>query len=162
MKIKRESVDIEDLIQRALRQVNSLAQAKGLELISEGGTGIPPLQADGEKLLRTLVNLLSNAIKFTPASGSITLSTRFVPRPDRRDSVVFACQDTGEGIPEEAFERIFEKFGQVESRKSGRMKSTGLGLTFCKMAVDAHSGRIWVQSVLGQGSTFFFAIPTKA
>jgi signal transduction histidine kinase len=160
MLIKRESVDVDDLMMRSLRQVIALAQAKNLRLISEGGTGIPPLHADPDKLLRTLVNLLSNAIKFTPAGGSITLGARFVPRADRRDSVVFACQDSGEGIPEEAFGRIFEKFGQVESRTAGRMKSTGLGLTFCKMAVEAHGGRIWVQSTLGEGSTFSFAIPT--
>jgi PAS domain S-box-containing protein len=160
MQIERESVEIEDLIERALRQVTSLAQAKRLHLINDSGLKIPPLQADADKLLRTLVNLLSNAIKFTPAEGSITLAARFVSRPDRRDSVVFACQDTGEGIPEEAFTRIFEKFGQVESRTAGRVMSTGLGLTFCKMAVDAHGGRIWVQSTLGQGSTFSFALPT--
>lgn len=161
MQIERKSVEIEDLIQRALRQVTSLAQAKSLHLISDIGLGILPVQADADTLLRTLVNLLSNAIKFTPAEGSITLGARFVSRPGRRDSVIFACQDTGEGIPEEAFARIFEKFGQVESRTAGRVMSTGLGLTFCKMAVDAHGGRIWVQSQLGQGSTFFFALPAS-
>jgi signal transduction histidine kinase len=71
------------------------------------------------------------------------------------------CRDTGEGIPDDAFSRIFDKFGQVESRSAGRMMSTGLGLTFCKMAVEAHEGRIWVQSTLGQGSTFSFAIPVE-
>jgi DNA-binding response OmpR family regulator len=68
-------------------------------------------------------------------------------------------QDTGEGIPEEEFGRIFEKFGQVESRKAGRKMSTGLGLTFCKMAVEAHRGRIWVESELGKGSQFNFIVP---
>ncbi len=159
MQIERKSVEIEDLMQRAFRQVTALAQAKGLHLISDGGTGILALNADADKMLRTLVNLLSNAIKFTPKDGTITLGTRFVSRPGRRDSVVFACQDTGEGIPEDAFTRIFEKFGQVESRAAGRVMSTGLGLTFCKMAVEAHGGRIWVQSTLGRGSTFSFAIP---
>ncbi len=160
MHIERKSVEIASLTGRALRQVTALAQAKGLELKSDNTSEILTFEADDDKLLRALVNLLSNAIKFTPAGGSITLTARFVARsPDRRDSIVFACQDTGEGIPTDAFTRIFEKFGQVESRKSGRMMSTGLGLTFCKMAVEAHQGRIWVQSTLGQGSTFLFAIP---
>ncbi|BCM92950.1 sensor histidine kinase ResE [Abditibacteriota bacterium] len=161
MKIEPKRVEIADLTQRALRQVTALALAKGLELICDNETALLPLQADDEKLVRVMVNLLSNAIKFTPARGSITLSTRFVARPGRRDSIVFACQDTGEGIPTEAFTHIFEKFGQVESRTSGRKMSTGLGLTFCKMAVEAHGGRIWVQSTMGYGSTFLFAIPTS-
>jgi signal transduction histidine kinase len=68
--------------------------------------------------------------------------------------------DTGEGIPEECRERIFEKFGQVENRKSGRTMSTGLGLTFCKLAVEAHGGKIGVESAPGQGSTFWFTLPS--
>jgi signal transduction histidine kinase len=75
---------------------------------------------------------------------------------------LFHVKDEGEGVPREAFERIFEKFGQVEGRKSGHKMSTGLGLTFCKMAVEAHGGRIWVESELGRGSTFSFAIPVPA
>jgi two-component system sensor histidine kinase ResE len=77
----------------------------------------------------------------------------------RDDKMTFTVADTGEGIPEEAFEQIFEKFGQVESRKSGKQMSTGLGLTFCKMAVEAHGGTIRVQSEIGQGSRFSFTIP---
>jgi signal transduction histidine kinase len=72
---------------------------------------------------------------------------------------VIGISDTGEGIPKEAFKRIFEKFGQVESRKAGKTKSTGLGLTFCKLAIEAHGGRIWVESEQGVGSTFFFTLP---
>jgi signal transduction histidine kinase len=76
--------------------------------------------------------------------------------------VVLTVKDTGEGIPREAFERIFEKFGQVEARKGGRRMSTGLGLTFCKMVAEAHGGRIWVESELGKGSTFSFTVPVTA
>ncbi|MCS6862332.1 MAG: ATP-binding protein, partial [Abditibacteriales bacterium] len=75
--------------------------------------------------------------------------------------ILFSVADTGEGIPQEAFERIFEKFGQVETRSSGRKMSTGLGLTFCKMAVEAHGGRIWVESEVGKGSVFSFVIPCR-
>ena len=72
---------------------------------------------------------------------------------------MFSVRDTGEGIPAEAFERIFEKFGQVASRQGGRVMSTGLGLTFCKLAVKAHGGHIEVESVPGEGSTFSFTVP---
>jgi signal transduction histidine kinase len=75
-------------------------------------------------MLRTLVNLLGNAIKFTPERGTVSVEVQC-----SEDSLLFCVVDTGEGIPEEAFERIFEKFGQVESRKAGKQMSTGLGLT---------------------------------
>ena len=161
MLLERSSFSVADLIERARSQVVALAEAKRLTLNCEIASEVLVLHADADKLLRTLVNLLANAIKFTPARGSITLGARLVKRPGRRDSIVFVCRDTGEGIPDDAFSRIFDKFGQVESRSAGRMMSTGLGLTFCKMAVEAHEGRIWVQSTLGQGSTFSFAIPVE-
>ncbi len=117
---------------------------------------MPLLRADQDKLGRTLVNLLGNAIKFTRQGGVITLTARH-DAPQRE--VIFSVSDTGEGIPKEAFERIFEKFGQVETRQGGRKMSTGLGLTFCKMTVEAHGGRIWVEGELGKGSTFSFTLP---
>lgn len=159
MHIERKPVETAGLMRRALRQINTLAQAKGLDLHCEPKRDVPLLELDEEKLLRTLVNLLANAIKFTPAGGSITLSSRLVEGDSRGEAVIFTVEDTGEGIPEDAFGRIFEKFGQVESRMGGRRMSTGLGLTFCKMAVEAHGGRIWVESTLGQGSSFFIEIP---
>jgi signal transduction histidine kinase len=77
------------------------------------------------------------------------------------DSLLFAVRDSGEGIPSESFGRIFEKFGQVESRQAGHKMSTGLGLTFCKMAVGAQGGRIWVESEPARGSTFSFTLPLR-
>ena len=119
--------------------------------------GIPHPTADDDKLRRILVNLLGNALKFTPRGGTITLEAK----PDG-ECLRFGVRDTGEGIPKEAFERIFEKFGQVETRKSGRKMSTGLGLTFCRLATEAHGGSIWVESEVGVGSTFYFTIPLVA
>jgi signal transduction histidine kinase len=147
-----------DMVERAVQQVTSLATYKDVTLTQEIEPGMLPLQADEDKLLRTLVNLLGNAVKFTPAGGTITVCAE----PTNDDGqIVFAISDTGEGIPREDLGRIFEKFGQVDSRKSGRKMSTGLGLTFCKMAVEAHGGRIWVESELGRGSTFRFSIPRQ-
>jgi signal transduction histidine kinase len=140
----------------AARQVAFLAAAKGLTLAQDVPAGLPPFRGDEDKLRRVLVNLLGNAIKFTPSGGTVTLSARAGDEPGW---VTFSVRDTGEGIPQDAFARIFERFGQVESRKAGRKMSTGLGLTFCKLAVEAHGGRIWVESVLGEGSTFSFTIP---
>jgi len=145
-----------DLINDAAEQLAPLAHESNIDLIREIAPSLPTLQADADLLIRVLVNLLGNALKFTPSGGTITASVR--SEKDER-AVTFAIQDTGEGIPEEDFERIFEKFGQVEGRQAGRKMSTGLGLTFCKMAVEAHGGRIWMESTLGRGSTFSFNIP---
>jgi signal transduction histidine kinase len=147
----------QELVKRALAQVASLAQDKNLALTQEVASALPAFTGDEDKLRRVLINLLGNAIKFTPTGGvSVSVTAR---QRDGADELLFAIRDTGEGIPPEAFAHIFEKFGQVESRQGGRMLSTGLGLTFSKMAVEAHGGRIWVESTLGQGSTFFFTIP---
>jgi PAS domain S-box-containing protein len=140
---------------RALGLVAARASARELSLGREIDPGLS-IYADADKLVRTLVNLLGNAIKFTPAGGAVTLA---VSREPGENAALFQVRDTGEGIPREAFQRIFEKFGQVESRKAGRKMSTGLGLTFCKMVAEAHGGRIWVDSELGKGSTFSFTLP---
>ena len=142
----------------ALLQVRSLAAERELQLVSDVAPDLPAIYADSDKIRRTLVNLLGNAIKFSLSGGSIVLSVR---ADERNGEVVFAVRDAGEGIPAEAFDKIFEKFGQVETRKAGRKMSTGLGLTFCKMAVEAHGGRIWVESEIGKGSTFSFTIPIR-
>jgi len=154
--LEREKLEAKLLIDSAVQQVASLAAEKHQTLTKEIAPDLPAFYGDEEKLRRTLINLLGNAIKFTPSGGRIAVSAR---REPEGSAMLFTVQDTGEGIPKEAFQRIFDKFGQVEERKAGRKMSTGLGLTFCKMVVEAHGGRIWVESELGQGSTFFVAIP---
>lgn len=112
--LERAPVDPAGVIEAAVRQVLQLAAEKSLRLSVELPPGLPAVEADGEKLRRVLVNLLGNAIKFTPREGSVTVLAGRLP-----EGVLFAVRDTGEGIPREAFDRIFEKFGQVESRKGG-------------------------------------------
>jgi signal transduction histidine kinase len=109
---------------------------------------------DYQLIKRVINNLLSNAIKFTPEGGKITISMNI-----RGKNVHFEISDTGHGIPPEYHEIIFEKFGQVEMRNKHVKHSTGLGLTFCKLVIEAHGGLIGVKSQLGQGSTFWFEIP---
>ena len=159
LELKRETIAASDLAARSVGQVAALAHDKNVRLVSQIPSDLPVLEGDVEKLSRTLVNLMGNAVKFTPQGGTITVSIDFDERPNRTDSFVLSVADSGEGIPRESFERIFEKFGQVENRKAGRAMSTGLGLTFCKMVVEAHGGRIWIESEIGQGSNFAFAIP---
>ncbi len=156
MQLDYSVLDAAALVAGAANQVASLCESKNLTLVRQIAADLPPFRGDENKLRRVLVNLLGNAIKFTPARGTLTVDVR---SSENDQSLVFSVSDTGEGIPAEAFERIFEKFGQVESRQGGRMMSTGLGLTFCKLAVEAHGGTIGVESVPGEGSTFCFTVP---
>jgi len=159
MQLDYAVLSVAALVASALSQVASLVESKQLMLVRQIADDLPPLRGDEDKLRRTLVNLLGNAIKFTPSGGAVTVEAR---RGEDGQSVVFSVSDTGEGIPPEAFGRIFEKYGQVESRQGGHIMSTGLGLTFCKLAVEAHGGHIGVESAPGQGSTFCFTIPLPA
>ena len=158
--LQLETTDLSaaDLVKESLGQVRMLAQTKAITLTADVPDDLSPFRGDKDKLRRTIINLLGNALKFTPKNGTVTLSAH--AGEDNGIAVVFvSVRDTGEGIPESAFGRIFEKFGQVQDRKEGRKNSTGLGLTFCKMVVEAHGGRIWVESELGVGSVFSFTIP---
>jgi len=156
LRLEYQDLAATDLVEQALEEIEALAQEKGLSLIRDLPTHSPTFSGDEEKLRRTLVNLLGNAVRFTPRGGTITASVQL----DHDEKIAsFAISDTGEGIPREAFARIFEKFGQVDTGRSTQKLSTGLGLTFCRMAVEAHGGRIWVESELGRGSCFSFTIP---
>ena len=164
-KMEQESVPLdktflspETLISQAIQQVTLLAAAEELTLTPEVASNTLQFAGDEDKLRRTLVNLIGNAIKFTPRGGTVTVGVSCGPE----NSLLFFVRDTGEGIPADALGRIFEKFGQVENRQAGRKMSTGLGLTFCKLAVEAHGGRIWAESTPSVGSVFFFTLPLAA
>jgi two-component system, sensor histidine kinase and response regulator len=160
--LERAELLPEEAAGEALALVQTLADQKDIRVERDIAPDLPRLNADRDLLRRILVNLLGNALKFTPRDGTVTLSLHREEQESGEPSVVFTVRDTGEGIPRESFTRIFEKFGQVESRKEGRKMSTGLGLTFCKMAVEAHGGHIWVESELGQGSAFFVSLPAES
>jgi signal transduction histidine kinase len=119
----------------------------------------PPAQpvialADPDVLRRVIANLVGNAVKFTPRGGRARVRVaRASSGPEVRVS------DTGPGIPAEFHERIFEKFGQARGDGRPGVRSSGLGLTFCKLAVEAHGGRIHLESEVGKGSTFRFTVP---
>jgi signal transduction histidine kinase len=154
MKLHLEDVDVGQVAATALDQVRGLAREHRHNLESAIDDACGTVRADGELLRRVMVNLLGNAIKFTPDGGEIRLEAGC-----HDGEVRVAVSDNGPGIPPEYQERIFQKFGQVETRKAGRKHSTGLGLTFCRMVAEAHGGRIWVDSEVGKGSTFTIAIP---
>lgn len=152
--LELEVFPLNDLVHACIQEFLSLASAKqqvvGLNLPS------PPLmiEADRQKMRLVLGNLLSNAIKFTPDGGRIEILAR-----EDGGEVWVAMRDTGIGIPRNEWERVFDRFYQVEPSLSRRYEGMGLGLSIAKGMVELHGGRIWVESELGKGSTFVFHVP---
>lgn len=140
----------------ALDTLQLLAGAKGVTLQIEAEPDARVV-ADRELVLRVLQNLLDNALKFSPKGGVISLAAAHAP--DAPGYVRFAVRDAGIGIKPQDQEQIFAKFGQAGNRRNA---GSGLGLTFCKLVVETHGGRIWVESEPGRGSCFFFTLPAAA
>ncbi|MBE9507288.1 MAG: GAF domain-containing protein [Chloroflexi bacterium] len=144
----------ETLLREAIEQIQPVALNRKQTLKMRAASDLPRLPADRNLILRVLTNLLDNAVKFTRMEGHITLS---VERTG--EEMLFTVSDTGPGIPAELGQRIFDRFTRLENAEN--IKGTGLGLAFCKLAVEAHGGRIWVESKMGHGSSFRFTLPLK-
>jgi signal transduction histidine kinase len=132
--------------------------AKGVKLNLRLPQQIENIYADASHAERVLINLLSNAIKFTPQHGTITLAVS--PTLDS-GYVVFSVSDTGIGIPASEVQKLFNEFFRVDNEINQNVKGTGLGLVLAKNIVQAHRGKIWVQSQVGQGTTFYFTLPSS-
>lgn len=159
LRFSRKTVRMDGLVEMKVKKMKAVAAQKEITLVFESDPFIPPVEADEELLERVLANLLSNAISYSYPNHPVFIKTEFLKD---KGLIQISVQDQGEGIPKSKHKKIFEKFGQ--SYKSGTRKrhSTGLGLTFCKMAVEGHGGGIWVESVEGKGSTFYFTLPVNA
>lgn len=144
------------VVQKVAGQMIPLLQKKKLTLDIREENMELPARFDEDRITQVLVNLVSNAIKFTPQGGRITVSAK---RGAGKGPSFFqiSVADTGIGISEEDLPRIFEEFAQVG--EPGKEEGTGLGLAICLRIVEAHEGRIWAESVLGQGTTFHFTLP---
>jgi len=154
LELQKERVDRAKLIREVVEDFEGPARSQGVTLGSELPEDLPDVEVDRDLIRRVLENLLANALQHTPSGGRISV-TAFPEGGVLRVSV----SDTGEGIPKEYHKKIFEKFQQVEARKRRIRTGRGLGLAFCKLAVEAHGGRIWVESEPGKGSTFSFTLP---
>ena len=141
-----------ELLASASRRMQLQAERAGLNLHVECAEDLPNVRIDSQRLEQVLVNLIHNAVKFTRAGGEVALMAEAVD-----GSVRFAVRDSGVGISEEEVPRIFERFYRVDKSRTG--SGTGLGLSIAKHIVEAHAGKIWVESIDGQGSTFYFTIP---
>ncbi len=152
VRFERAPLDVASLLRDAAMLFSNHPQHP---LRSELPDDLPPVYADHDRLKQVLNNLLSNAIKFSPQGGEIVLAARATGA----GSIEFAIQDRGLGIPAEEMPNLFGKFFRVDSTDRREIGGTGLGLALCKEIVTAHGGKIWVESVLRQGSTFRFTLP---
>jgi len=146
--------DPADVVAEAVEIFQAEAAGRGISLTAEIGPGVPSIAFDPARILQVLCNLLSNALKFTPAQGSIDV------RLERADENVICCvSDTGEGIPDDKVEAVFDRF--VQLTKNDR-RGVGLGLFISKCILQGHGGRIWVENKTGRGSIFWFSLPINA
>jgi signal transduction histidine kinase len=154
LELHLRSLDLRALIEEAIMEERHLAETKGVALEANLPSELPGVSADRDILLRVLINLVDNALKFTHTEGRVWVEVHPGAGVMQVDVV-----DTGPGIPEGERERIFEKFTQVRGHVQTR-RGSGLGLAFCRMAVEAHGGHIWVEDgPAGKGSRFAFTIP---
>jgi len=176
MNLNLEPLSPYALVDEAIERLQASIQQRRINLVQNLAISLPPIEADRDKIVRVLQNLIDNAVKFSPERGMVTIGGRYLalashvagdvhpdlpfalPEMEAGEWLIYWVRDEGPGIPPQYHARIFEKFGQVQQQKS---RGTGLGLTFCKLAVEAHKGKIWLQSREGLGSTFAFALPVR-
>ncbi|MFB2896179.1 PAS domain S-box protein [Aerosakkonemataceae cyanobacterium BLCC-F50] len=166
-----ENCQVEDIMQQAVESVQAIANEAQIKI------NVTPLVAEiwasTDAIIQALTNLLSNAIKFSPAHSTIWLSAECrIGEPQTQENptvepplstpyILFQVRDSGRGIPADKLETIFGRFQQVDISDSRQKGGTGLGLAICKSIVQQHGGKIWVESILGQGSIFYFTLPIQ-
>jgi PAS domain S-box-containing protein len=176
--MNRQTCNAANLMVQATEVMQAMAEQQGVTLVTQPRDLL--IWADPDYILQTLINLLSNAIKFSFSGGTVwltvessgnavTTTQELASAESQRSTVkrtvhpftiaLFRVRDQGQGIPPDQLERIFERFQQVDSSDSRKKGGTGLGLTICRKIIEQHDGKIWAESVLGQGSTFSFTLP---
>lgn len=155
LQVVKSDVQVKALLQQAMNQVASLAERKQVKLQVEGVTDDLFVWADESLTLRILVNLLSNAVKFSPDNCPVRVQAQ-----PNNGSLSIAVHDQGPGIPVKWQRQVFNKYEQIQVRKSGAATGSGLGLAFCKAAVEAQNGRIWLDAPVNKpGTIISFTLP---
>ena len=160
------AVQVNDIVQMSVLKLQPRAQAADVSLAHILAGNVPPITADGDRLAQVLTNLIDNALKHTPTGGKVTVETKLITRKESSARVVeISVADTGSGIPPEDLPHVFERFYQADKSRSANANasgSAGLGLSICKQIVEAHTGQIMAQSVLGLGTRMTVWLPTTA
>ena len=151
--LESRPLSVAGLVNGCVETARLNAESRGLRIAVELPEGLPPVRGDAVQLDEVLQNLIDNALQYTPSGGRIDVTAY-----SNGHEVIFTVADTGIGIPESDLERIFERFYRVDAARSREAGGTGLGLSIARHIVDAHGGRIWVESAVGQGSRFRFSI----
>jgi len=154
MALNIETSEIQPLIDIAVSGMRPLAMAKNMSIEVEIPHDLPCIRMDRERILQVIRNLTGNALKFTPMGGHIAITARF-----EKEGIMVSVGDSGPGIPKQDLSAIFDKFKQTTITSYRNIKGTGLGLAIVKRIVNAHGGRVWVESEAGRGSIFFFLLP---
>jgi PAS domain S-box-containing protein len=181
MKLVMQLCDAANLMQQSADTMRSYAEQNQIQLVVHLLSA--PVWASPDSIIQTLMNLLSNAIKFSASGGKVWLSAQFVnpekrgtkateeythdtiPNPQTLPStpyILFSVKDQGRGIPSDKLEIIFERFQQVDASDSREKGGTGLGLAICRKIIEQHEGKIWAESMVTEGSTFYFTLPIPA
>jgi two-component system phosphate regulon sensor histidine kinase PhoR len=155
LELEIRPIRVEALVNGCVETARLNAKTRGLEIHVDLQQDAPAVRGDGAQLGEVLQNLLDNALQYTPSGGQIEVKARA-----NGHEVIFTVSDTGIGIPESDLERIFERFYRVDAARSREAGGTGLGLAIARHIVEAHGGRIWVESAVGQGSRFHFSVPS--
>ena len=146
---------VEDIVNTVKLSLRALASTKGLDLVTAVTPDLPLCVGDGKRITQCLMNLAGNALKFT-REGRVEIRAEL-----EGENMLFAVADTGIGIPADQIDSIFEEFRQADATVSRDFGGTGLGLSISRKLVELHGGQIWVESLPGKGSTFFFSIPGR-
>jgi signal transduction histidine kinase len=154
IELSRAEINIADLVHNTLQNFAPLATSKNITLTCAVDESMFPIHADRRRLDQVLTNLVSNAVKFTGSGGAIEVRLR-----TDTEGLRVEVEDSGVGIPHDEIETLFQKYRQVKSLTVPAQEGTGLGLVICKMIVEAHGGKIWVDSEEGKGAVFTFTLP---
>jgi two-component system sensor histidine kinase VicK len=155
LKLALEDVKIQDLMNEVKEQMNIIIKNKNLDSEFKVQKNLPTVSIDKDKTIQVISNLINNAVHYTD-KGKITVEAK-----RKENDILFSVSDTGIGIPKQHLKIIFERFYQVDNPLTRKIGGTGLGLSLCKGFVEAMGGKIWVESKVGKGSTFYFTIPIK-
>jgi len=159
VELLKAEVDINELIEGALAAFSRPAKACGISLRFEPDKTLDKVDADEYKIVQALNNLISNAVKFSRKGGTVTVTASMHSRD--KDFIQVSVKDAGIGIAKEYFDRIFDRFQQIDTALTRKFSGSGLGLAICKRIIELHKGKVWLESELNKGSTFHFILPIK-